>query len=349
MAFQAISSRTTIPTLPILGAGGLGRTSLLIDAAGEKAAAIVYAPQAGDIAKVGFLTDTVTTGDTVDVRLETVDAATGDPSGALLGTNSNASQVISTGAHDTWFLTTLTTAVTVTRGQQFAVVIANGSGGGNINISNISWDEVNSVYSDLFTASWVKTQTSPIYAFEYSDGSYALSPNVYPIRGFSALSYNSSSDPDERGIKFKLPFPVRAIGAWARLNVDAALDLVLYDNDDSVLKTLSFDKDIRAQAALGTHVVLFDGSEDLTANVFRRLTVKPTTTTNIQIEDMSVDAAVIMDSFEGGQDIHYTQRVDGGDWTDAVKRRPIMGLIYDAFDDGATPIIPRGSNTLLRM
>ena len=65
----------------------LNRTS---EAANEQAAGVFQAPFTGTIDKVIFATGTVATGGTVDVRLETVSIANGDPTGTLLGTNSNA-------------------------------------------------------------------------------------------------------------------------------------------------------------------------------------------------------------------------------------------------------------------
>jgi hypothetical protein len=55
--------------------------SRLIDATGEKYAAIIQIPKTGTISKIGFRTGTVTTSQTLRGGIETVDAATGAPTG----------------------------------------------------------------------------------------------------------------------------------------------------------------------------------------------------------------------------------------------------------------------------
>ena len=93
MAFQTIPGGLAIPVPPNSGTSSTTfGTPMLLNAASEEAAGVLYAPKTGTISKIGFLTGTVTTGDTVDARMETVSAANGDPTGTLLGTNSNGSQ-----------------------------------------------------------------------------------------------------------------------------------------------------------------------------------------------------------------------------------------------------------------
>jgi len=64
----------------------------IIDAAGEKVAFIFEAPKTGTIDRLLFRTLGVTSGATVDVRLETIDASNGHPSGTLWGTDTNGAQ-----------------------------------------------------------------------------------------------------------------------------------------------------------------------------------------------------------------------------------------------------------------
>ncbi len=334
MAFQTIPSGFYLPDM--LQQSTWSFSSLLIDAASEKVAAICQAPKTGTITKIGFVTRTVTTGDTVDVRLETVSLTTGDPSGTLFDTNTNASQVIDATDDNTWFLTTLTAGAAVIKGDLIAPVIVNGAGSGNMNIGVWRSTFIAIPYADHFTAAWAKQARSPVFAFEYSDGSYDISPGVYPMSASSGRSFSSSSTPDERGLKFKLPFPVRITGAWVAIDTDENADIVLYNSSDSVLETVSLDKDVRQTNNLTPHRILFSGTQELAIDTVYRLVVKPTTTTNVEIRDFDVDTAAIMDSVDGGQDFHYTERTDAGAWTDTTTRRPFMGIVCDAFDDGVS-------------
>lgn len=327
MAFQTIPGGFFIPRYP---RGTPTLRDMLIDAADEEAAGVFRAGKTGTINKVGFLTGTVTTGATVDVRLETVSLTDGDPTGTLLGTNSNGSQVIDDADDATWFLTALTTGVAVTKGDLFAATIVNPSSSfGNMNIRRTRYDQAFFGYSDLFTGTWAKSVEQPCFAFEYSDGSYVVTYGAFPADSMPGPLFNSSDTPDERGLKFKLPFSVRVTGAWVMIDADENADIVLYDSDDTALETVSIDKDVRQATGLNLFLLHFSGTQELTANVFRRLVVKPTTTTDVQLREFTVDAAAIMDSFDGGQDFHLTTRTDAGSWTDTTTRRPVMGLICD--------------------
>lgn len=341
MAFQTIPGHLWIPDLPEDDSPVF--TNMLIDASGEKAAAIVTAPKTGTIDKVGFRTRTVTTGVTVDVRLETVDATNGDPSGTLLGTNSNGSQVIADGDDNTWFLTSLTTGVTVTKGDEFAVVIAN-AGSGNMNITANNFYIATTQYPgyiDLFTAAWAKTANQHgNFAFEYSDGTYDVSPTIYPVTAINQHVYNSGSNPDERALKFRLPFPFQVSKAWVNVDLNENADLVLQELDSTVLQTVSLDKDIRSSSGNRLMLASFATSQALSKDTFYRLSLKPTTTTSITLKSFDVDAVAIMDSFNGGQNFHYSQRVNGGTWTDTTTRRPLIGIGIDALDDAAGGGIP---------
>lgn len=332
----------------------LALNNKLLDAASEKVGFIFRIGKTGTISKVGFLTAGVTTGATLDIRLETVSLANGDPTGTLLGTNSNGSQVVADADDDTWFTTSLTTAVAVTRGDLVAVVIVNPSvSPGNLNIRLVTYDRIIFPYSDHFTASWAKANSdqNPVCSLEYDDGTYAVQPGVYPLSDRNVRGVNSGSTPDEVGMIFQFPFPVRVTGAWIFADIDEATDIILYDSDGSTaLETISLDKDVRQTTGEGGLKLFFDNTEELSANTNYRLVYKPTTTTNIRTWDFDVDAAAIMDSFEGGQNFHHTQRTNAGAWTETTTRRLIIGLLLDAFDDAAaaTSLIMGSPNINLR-
>jgi len=338
MTFQVITGEGLHFPQPINDAAP-SLKSILLDAASEKAAFVFRVGKTGTVSKVGFCTATVTTGATVDVRLETVDLTNGNPTGTLLGTNSNGSQVIADIDDNTWFTVSLTTAVAVTRGDLVAVVIVNPSGSpGNLNIRAVEYNRLIFPYSVIFTTVWAKqaTDRNPTCSLEYDDGSYAVHPGVVPIKTRTTRSFGSSSTPDERGLIFQFPFPVRVAGAWAYLDADEAVDIVLYDSDGTTaLQTISLDKDVRAANLVATQIYPFDTTSELSANTNYRLVIKPTTTTFIRVMDFTIDTAAIMDSFEGGQNFHHTERTNAGSWTETTTLRPMMGLLLDAFDDGA--------------
>src|SRR3990167_3397480 len=133
MALQSITHGLPFPPYPMNASAAptLTTTTYVIDAAAEKVAIVVAASTAKDIHKVHVRTGTVTTGDTVDVRIETVDSATtGDPTGTLWQTNTNGALVIADGDDSVWKSVTLTAdATSLVIGDVYAVVIVNGGAG----------------------------------------------------------------------------------------------------------------------------------------------------------------------------------------------------------------------------
>ncbi len=308
-----------------------------LDAADEKAAVILQAPFTGTISKIGFRTMTVTTGATMDVRVETVQAGGNDPTGTLLGTNSNGAQIIADVDDDTWFTTTLTTGIAVTKGDIFAIVIVNPSGSpGNLQIAQfaVSPSIVGLPYSDLYTTGWSSsTSEISVLTLEYSDGSYYPIPFIYPIDGLNIVNFSSASDPDHRGLKFQLPFPVSLAGIWVHMDSDGDPNVKLYDSDGTtVLETLTIDGDQRRTNSDLVHYYFFTSSHSLSKDVDYRIVFEPVNAA-MDLLDFDVSTAAIMDCFPGGQNFHYTEKKDGA-WTDTTTKRPWMGLIIDGFDDG---------------
>jgi len=67
-----------------------------------------------------------------------------------------------------------------------------------------------------------------------------------------------------------------------------------------------------------------------------RVAVKPTSANNCQLRDHDLPGAVYMDAIEGGQNWHYTERTDAGAWTQTTTKRPWIGLLVTANDDGVS-------------
>lgn len=306
-------------------------SNVLIDAAGEKAAVVLNAPATGTISKVGFRVNAVPSAGNADVRLETVDLTTGDPTGTLLGTNTNATQAIS-GAN-TWYTTTLTAGATVTREDLFAVVIVNSTGQYNIAYQNGSWGYSGFPYVDHLTAAWAKiTVGGPQLALEYNDGSYSQIMNILPQPTPSLISLNNGSTPDEIGAKFTLPVGMRASGIYVSIDVDEAVDLVLYDAASTALATVSLDKDLRMTNTASYQARRFPTAVSLAANATYRVAVKPTTATNVGVPVTDVPSAAFMGAMPGGVDWVYTSRTDAGAWSETTTRYAPIGLIIDGID-----------------
>lgn len=327
-----------IPPL-FIGSAAPAFTSVLLDASGEKSAHIVQAPKTGSIHKVHWRTGTVTTPTDTDVRLETVELTTqGNPSGTLFGTNTNATQASASITSNTWITTTLTADASVTRGDVLAVVIAP-SGSPNYNVSHATLANVGFPYRRQFTTSWIggASSSGATCALEYSDGSFAYCPGVFPWSAINAHTIGSGSTPDEIALRFSFAAPLRVSGAWIAAEADGDWSLVLYDSDGtSALQTATRDKEVRSTNGFALHHhVIFPASQQLLASTTYRLSFKPTSATTGVIYSFDVAAAAILDQMEGGQNLHYSARTDAGAWSETTTRRPMIGLIIDGIDDGA--------------
>jgi hypothetical protein len=332
MAIATFESEIMIPArITTPQASGPSFTSNLVNANTKKHAFVLQAPKTGNIAKILIRTNTAATGANFDVRMETVDATTGDPSGTLWGTNTNAT--VNFNAANTMFTATLTAVGAVTKGDIFAVNLVTAAGSVSVSFCMGNDQLSHFPYTDFFSAAWGKASSCPIVGIEYDDGSYHTMPGAYPWSGLNTNTYNSGSTPDERGLKFKLPFPVRVSGFWADMDNDNDLTVKLYDSDGTtVLTSLAVDKDIRGTTNYGVQQYFFATTASLLANTFYRLTFVPGAS-NITTADFDVPSAAAMDQVAGGQNFHHTQRTDAGAWTDTTTKRPFMGLIVDGFDD----------------
>jgi len=312
---------------------------LTIDAAGEKVGAVVQATATATIRKVGFRVHTVTSSGDVNVRLETVDAATGLPTGTLLHASADVTVTISSTGWKTADFGSGNGGA-VTRGSTiFAVVIQDDAASApNIQISY--YDDETLVafpYVVSYISSWGKVTTgSPNIALEFADGTYMVLPTSGVLESsITTAVFSNASTPDHRGLRFKNPFNCRVAGAWIWTDFDGNADIELYDSDGTtVLQTASIDDDVRNFTDGRVYPIWFDGSEELTIDTFYRVVVAPTTTTSVRYYEIGIDSTAIMDSRQGGQNFHATSKKDAG-WTDDTTAVPTIGLIIDQLDDGA--------------
>lgn len=176
---------------------------------------------------------------------------------------------------------------------------------------------------------WVTDSNVPVLAAQYSDGE--VISHYATNSGFSTISYNSSSSPDERGVKWVQPF--NGVIYWVWLNVafsslTSDADIVIYNDQDGALSTTSLQPDFCTAASLTSLFLKVPIPRVLIREGYTyRITLKPTTTENITVNSMTyLDQASRENTFGFG---HLTTRADGGAWTDtlteAMQITPIIG------------------------
>ena len=313
----------------------------ILDNSDDRVAFVFRVPKSGNITKVGFRVITAATPQTIRVSLCTVDAATGDPTTTLYGGSAAGTQA--SPAANTFYEVTLGTAAAATIGDVIAVVLQFDTTAGDVGISPglTSYGGraiVAFPYLDVFATAWTKGAANgvnciPACTIGYDDGTYPYN-GMTPIATTAPaiVTFNNGSTPDEVGNRFTVPFPCRVSGFWAICDFDGDADLVLYGPTDTVLATVSVDKDIEAVATAAHQTYLPFAPVTLAASTTYRFVVKPTSATSLSVYRISSHSAAAMDQMSGGQTFHETSRTDAGAWTDTTTQRIFsLGLLFDGF------------------
>lgn len=345
MTLQTIPGGLWLPGYPFIGEQAPNIAGFGLDALDEQFGCVVQAPKAGEIAKILYRVGGVSGGTWVlDCRLEDV-GVDGLPDGSLVDTNSNGDQTVLVTDDDTWFATAFTASATVTQGQWIAAVlkVTTFPGSGDIDIERFADNApVRTRYCvQDTTGSWAKSSDiiKPVFGFEYDDGSYEFISGVTPFVPTSVV-FNNTDTPDHIGVRFQVPFPTRVTGAWVQMDPDGDFNVVLTGSDgdaSSPAATATVDKDFTDGNIPGVVLVRFNAAVTLVKDTNYWLAVVPTSATDLTLYFFDVNAAAVMDAFEGGQNWQYATGKDPtstGDWSMTATRRAFIGLLCDQFDDG---------------
>jgi hypothetical protein len=342
MALQELGYFALPPIPRSLSGSPQSVSNITVDLADEIGGGVYLVPKTGNITKVWVRFGTVTTGATLDVRLETI-GSDGNPSGTLVGTTTNASLVLASSDDDKWIPVTLTAAAAVTRGDHIAAVVVNpSSSAGTFNLPGASDDPAGGESPNYGVnksgGSWLtKLVVAPSILFEYSDG-FACAPGFVMVAVFNSTAFTSASAADEIGNRFTLPFPARVGGAWfyGIGSSGSNGDLVVYEGTTAI--ATGTIKSVERAGLTALYYVWFATPANLSANTVYRVVLKPGATGNATIYDWDLPVATdILDVLPGGKNCYGTSRVDAGSWTDDTdaNKRYLIGVFLDAFDDGA--------------
>jgi hypothetical protein len=338
----AVTSGSVLYPAPFSLNQGPNFTSQLINAAGEKVAAHVRFPKSGTITHIGIMTGTVTTSQSLDIRIETIGTATGDPTGTLYA--ASATGTIASPASDTWYDVPINggTGISVSAFDEAAIVTQFTSTVGDLSIACMR--PLSSRTSTVHFwydagAGWVKpSDYFGNAAVRYSGGVY------HPIVGLTCLTSRPSYyDTTERGVRFRLPFPATLKGLfgtpfrWASDSAD--FDINIYADatapGGTPLASYSYEASIRSTSNwyIGQFMNVFE--QALAANTWYRLAIEPTGGSNVGWYAGEVNAAAILGQFLGVTDFYLTEDDGAGGWTNTTTRVPFMQLVFNELDDGA--------------
>lgn len=338
------------------GLPSFATANLLLDAIDETAVQLFDAPKTGNIDAVYFSTRTVTTGATLDIRLETLNrtATPAINSGTLWGTNTNGSQVVADANDNVGFTVVLTAVAAVTRGDPIALVIKNPAvSPGNLIIAAMS-DDNGSGYPYALLNGVAAFSMGAVLGVRYDDGLFYPVRRAYPISAITTTTYSSASTPDTFGHRFQVPVARRVCGFWTWTDFDGDLTVKLVSSDYHQVNnaaTLKVERTINNEDRISTavHVCewLFPTDVELSANTFYRLIFEPGAT-GISVYDMTFDSAALMAGIDAGTDLHLTTAKDptaDGSWTNynsGTFRRMFGGLIFNGIDSGGGGVLIPG-------
>lgn len=302
---------------------------------------VFRAPKAGTIHRVLFGVASATA--VVDVRLSLQDLTSGNPDGTE---DQFRDHLAADFTINTLFRSGILTSDgtdtgvprTVTHGQPLALVLRwAGTPGGT---SQLDWtgtdgsapvSTMNQAYRATYNGTtWSKTLAMGRIAIEYSDGSVEpISGWYFPSATITTPNVGSNTTPDEVGVRFQLGFTGKLSQAmlWAG-SVGGLFDIVLYDEADVALATFS-------GANNGSAMIEPPDSNSPTPAHFNdlvldkdavyRLTLKATTT-GVETFGYYTVTALALSAFPGLSRYYWTERTDGGAWTDRTDRMPMFLL-----------------------
>ena len=289
------------------------------------------------------------------VSAQTVSNTTGLGTGTIYGATNNAYQDISShGTAGTFKTVTFGESFTVSRRTMVAFVLKPLSG---------TWDASNLVTISPtvtgveiirtpypFTNAAKATPALPLFIIDTTDG-----PIGFPVETLPTTSLAQTGTPDEVGLKITIP----AFGStniydgvdWSVSTTASRLfDLVVYDNSDTVLDTSSYDTDYLSAGA-GTSELWFSAPLTLTAGSSYRVTIKAQSAASTigTLYALTVPASGDMAALCPGATMQWTERTDGGAWTDTPTKLPLMQLRYASRAVGSGLSAPKiGPGLLVR-
>lgn len=316
-----------------------------------KVSYITIYPYTDTLNKVIVRTRLVSVAQPLKVSLQGI-GTDGKPDGSIIG-GGQAYGTIASPASATSYSVALTGPVAVSIGVPVAIVVEWDSTAGNLSMASGAGEVCNNFYTATYASgAWaiVSPGEVPLVGFEYASGYHGGS--TWPLYNIAATTFNVNSSPNEIGIYTNMPSSIDAQGGAPYVNLQGAADLILYDANTEVKAVVSMNPNNRWNAAMAFHYMYF-ATVPLLAGQAYRLTLKPTTATDVLLMEYTLPAAIpgIMNSLSLGDKVYRTSRTGAGAWTEVDYMRPVMALFAGGFEEGGRPrgiMTPAGGHSIYR-
>lgn len=320
-----------------------GTAGVTLDAAGEYVSWIFKIPKTGTLKKIGVRIGVLTVADDMVLRVETVDASTGKPTGTLYASGATGTATPSGPYTTSWINLNGSTGIRVTKDDLVAVKLLLDYVDGNIQIIT-KWGlgpfNFPYCYSYYNSTDNFVMSGALMLGLEY-DGELVHAPGLGLVMAGTSAAWSTAAF--RKGLVLQVPFKCRAVGAIIRADIDNDATFEFYDSDQAtILESVLIDKDIRGSSGLGGHYIPFSSSHILMINTNYRAVIRPSGGGNITYYYLTgIDDAPLkgLDMLEMGSAWHYTEcngaPTGEASWTDTTSQRPHFGIVIDQLDDGA--------------
>ena len=350
MTMQSLTGTIYYPSFPTKVTTSPSYTTVDVFATGGmKYFAVFQAPRTCNLRTVRFRLGTVTTGDTVDVRAETVSLSGNHltPTGTLIDTNTNASLVIDNADDNKMVTATLTADAPLVAGSFYSVgFVIPGSTTANFGVSTFadgaSGFPYNMIYNE--TPAWVAYNQQPCVSLLDSSG-VAIAYGGNPLANLTNQNIdNAGTLQYELGNRMTLPYKATLCGIKIWADLDAAVRLCLYVGG-SLVRYVDVPEGGRGTTNSDLHEYRFtkDGNGDaaqeytIDANTPFDITCINNNNTDVAITYATFAATADMGAIDGGSNIYRIYRKSGeGTFTKDTATRIFISAIICGLDDGAS-------------
>lgn len=314
-----------------------------LTSAGHYYAYVFVAREDMVISHIGVRYGTAVGSPTVTVGIEAIDT-TGFPVGSAGFGSTNATT--GTITSNTYVLTALGGSATIPKGTAFAVKMALASGTSQIiSLINAQNPAFTSNLPYIITNTGTPTRaifgaSAGLVALGSSSTTFYQVPGLIPATAVTAAgAFNNSVAGAKRGMLFTPPMDCRIVGMrWYGAGSTGDYTVAVFDNSGNELSSsaTSFDGDLYSGSGASTMTVYFDNPVTLAAGTPYRVSVEPTTTTNVNVGTIQLPSVNYRSSSPAGTAAQYTTFTTAGGWVDsATDTIPMMDIIIDQVDDGA--------------
>jgi len=316
-------------------------TTATLDAAGEYQTFIFKASQSMNISYVGVVPATVSGSPVLDLRIETVDGATGLPTGTLWNSGGTNDSVRTTGTlvANTMDVGALTGATgTINPGDYVAVKLLYNSGTSvvpaRLNQFNVT-TSIPYLATNTGTPAKATSQSPQCILLGSASNTFYYVPGLAPAQTASNNTFNNTSSA-KRGMRFQVPFKCRVVGLRVFTNTASGdFNFGIEDDGGSELSSSETAHDVTNQitsSVNGASNLFFDNPVTLSPATWYRAYIEPSSATNSSISLVTLGHADHRQAMPGGTNFYYSAYT--GTWADTTTSVPFIDLMLDQLDDG---------------